>query len=156
YTGTTYVNGGTLRLNSGVDNTLPALPGATVPTLAGLFVNGTGIVDLNGHNQAVGAFGSNDPIAGTGGIGTSATAADFTAVIAGADRTFAGAITGAISFAKYGANNLILTSDNSYSGTTIVGGGTLTLRDSGVLSKTTDILVSGGILAVDQAGLNTE
>ena len=51
--------------------------------------------------------------------------------------TFGGTIGGAISLYKAGSGTLALASANSFSGTTNVQGGALTLQDSGTLASTT-------------------
>ena len=94
YGGTTTVNEGTLRLGSGVANTLPVLPTATTPTMITLTLNG-GALDLDGQNQAVGNLSSTNYNAGMGGSVVNSGAAAATLTIAtGTSTTFAGSIGG--------------------------------------------------------------
>ena len=160
YTGTTFVNEGILNLSSTVDNTIMVTPGSgliTTPVLQALTVNGTAIVDLNGRNQAIGVLSSTNPNAGTGGtirnsaIGTPVTLTAATTL----SSTYSGSLNGNLNFSKYGSANLTLTGSSNYQGATLIGGGTLTLRDSGALTQTSGVQVIGAVLALDQSGLNT-
>ena len=146
YTGTTTVNGGTFLLNSGAANTIVVIPTATTPTLQNLAVNG-GALDLNGQNQAVGSISNNDPDPNTGGNITSTLAANLITAT-GNSTTFGGTIGGAISLYKAGAGALTLASANSFSGTTTVQGGGITLQDSGSLASVT-INVNGAALTLN-------
>jgi autotransporter-associated beta strand protein len=152
YTGATVVNGGTLNLNSGAANTIAVVPGATTPSLSSLALHGTAaVVNLNGFSQAVGALTSTNPIAGMGGTVTSATAANLTSTGGG---TFAGNIGGALSFTRAGGTATLLTNANTYTGATVIRGGTLQLRDSGSILGTASITSNFGAVLVDNFGLN--
>jgi autotransporter-associated beta strand protein len=165
YTGTTTVNAGTLRLNSGAANTLAVIPTATVPTVQNLNVNG-GTLDLNGANQAVGLLSNNNALANSGGTITSATAANFTnnTGASAVTTTFAGVLSGAISYYKEGTSGTGATqfsspqtytgSTNVYNGSsnTAVAGG-LILKDSGSIATTSAINLNYGSLTWDDTGL---
>ncbi|MEA3209273.1 MAG: hypothetical protein QOE70_2330 [Chthoniobacter sp.] len=151
YTGTTTLNGGTLSLNSGEDNTIMVTPTNNVPTLVDLRVN-AGTVDLNGQNQAIGALSNNNPLAGAGGTITSTTDADLISS-SSASTTFSGSINGAISFTKAGSGTLTLTNAHAYTGPTTVMGGTLLVRDNGTLLGTSGITLNFGTLQLDDSGL---
>ncbi|MEZ0275649.1 MAG: beta strand repeat-containing protein, partial [Roseimicrobium sp.] len=157
--GTATVNGGTLELNSG-PNTLLVVPTATVPGVFDLRVN-AGTVDLMGNNQAVASLSNNNPLPGSGGTVTnSGSLATFTVIQPNnVTVTFGGTLSGALNFTKSqtaGANisNLILSSPQTYSGSTNVRGGTLTLRDSGALLNTSAINIYHGTLTLDNQGLS--
>ena len=135
YTGNTNINQGTLKL--GVDNAI--MPGSAVPINAASGAVGT--LDLNGHYQTTGIFLGDSQTAGTGGnvIGTATTSTlvvnqDVTA------RVYAGAISGAVNFARSGGNNtvvsLTMTGNNTYTGATLINGNQVILTDGGRLSGT--------------------
>lgn len=166
FTGTTTVNNGALNLNSGFENTLAVVPGATTPSLSALNLNSsTSIVDLRGNNQAVGALSSINPLPGMGGsvINSGATPAVFTSSTQSTSSTFGGQIGGGtvaspvnadISLVRAGTNTLTLTNANTYTGATVIRGGTLQLRDSGSILNTSSISVNYGGLTNDNFGLN--
>ena len=154
YTGTTTVNGDELILNGG-NNTLVVVPTASTLAPANVALNGTAsILELNGNSQVIGTLLSSNPLPGMGGTvqNSSGTTVTLTEVNNG-NSTFGGAIDGNLNFNKYGNSTLILASPNTYTGTTIVGGGTLTLRDQGTLA-TSAIQVNYSTLTIDNTGLN--
>jgi autotransporter-associated beta strand protein len=134
YAGTTTLNAGTLVLAGG-NNTLASNKV--------LVVNTGGTLDLGSNSQYVGNF------TGTGGIVTG-SGGRFTTNAA--NGTYAGSIQGSLDFVKAGANTLILTGDNTTSGTINVLGTGLTLKDSGRLSGNTGIIVNGATLTLDNTG----
>jgi len=152
--GNTTVNGGTLNLNSGQDNTLAVAPGATTPTVTPLNLNGVNsTVDLRNFSQTVGTLTSVNPLAGFGGTVTNngANTVNLTSTGGG---TFGGQITGRVNFTRAGNNTTLLTNANPYTGTTTVRGGTLQLRDQGALPNTTAVSLQYGTLNLDNSGLN--
>ncbi len=150
FTGQTTVNGGTLTLNGG-NNTLLVNATATVPTVVAVEVN-SGVLDLNNTNEVIGTLSSNDPASGTGGTITNSGATTVTLTSVTAASTFSGSIAGSLNFAKYGNAALTLTGANTYTGTTTIGGNTLTLKDGGSIAST-QIALNYGTLALDQSGL---
>ncbi|TCO93623.1 autotransporter-associated beta strand protein, partial [Chthoniobacter flavus] len=154
FTGTVTVNGGTLNLNSGQDNTIAVVPGATTPTVSNLAVNGTSAqVDLKNNNQTFGSISTINQLPGKGGTITNSGATVVTLTSTGGG-TFAGSITGNIAFTRAGSNTTTLTSANTYTGPTIVRGGVLQLRDSGSISSTAGVTVDYGTLLWDNSALN--
>src|SRR5262249_29529754 len=59
-----------------------------------------------------------------------------------------GSISGSGALAKLGSGNLLLSASNSYSGSTAVTGGRLTLLNSSALGNTSSTLISGATLGV--------
>lgn len=83
--------------------------------------------NLGGFNQTIGGLASNPTTVGantTTKVITSATASTLT-VNQGADNTYAGNITGAVSLVKGGASKLTLSGTNTYTGNITVNAGTL-------------------------------
>lgn len=78
---------------------------------------------------------------GTGAV-TLATNVSFSVADAGRQLTVGGAISGAFSLTKTGAQTLTLSGANTYSGGTIVTGGTLALSGAGSLLSTGSIAVT--------------
>jgi autotransporter-associated beta strand protein len=172
YSGTTTIQGGTLQVgNDGtagtlgtgsvVDNTNLSFHRSDTLTVANdiggtgnLFQGGSGTVILTGNNTY---SGTTTVSAGTLQIGSGGTAGSLGtgAVVDNANLalnrsdtvTFATAVSGSGSFTQAGPGTLILTGDNSYTGTTTIAGGTLQLGNGG----TTGALGGGGI--VDNASL---
>ena len=135
------VNNGTLSFNRSTSMTVTnaysgsgavILSGAGVVTLANTVTNfgstevNAGILDLNGQNLSVSA------LAGTGSISNSAgTGVTLTVGSGNVDSLFRGVIangTGTVSLNKTGTGTLTLNGANTYSGSTLVGSGTLKLQ----------------------------
>ncbi len=145
-TGNVAVNNGTLRLAGG-NNTLPANQF--------MIIGPGGILDLNGNSQYVSGLLTDaavpflDPAQGgivTGGVNPAST------LVMNQDnnsRNWAGHLTGALSLLRTGQNTLSVYSDNDYTGHTLIGGGTTTLRDAGRLSRTSDIEIVYATLNLD-------
>jgi autotransporter-associated beta strand protein len=153
YTGSTVVNGGTLNLNSGQDNTIPVIPTATTPNTSNLQINGiTAVVDLKNRSQAIGSLSSSNPLPGYAGMVTNSGITEVVLTSTGGG-TFSGQIAGNLGFTRSG-NTTLLTNANTYTGPTIIRGGTLQLRDSGSILNSSSIAINYGTLLVDQFGLN--
>ncbi|QOV90168.1 autotransporter-associated beta strand repeat-containing protein [Humisphaera borealis] len=155
YTGNTSVNGGTLNLSSGVDNTIAVVPGATTPSVSALSINGAAaLVDLKNNSQTFGLIQNVNPIAGNAGTITNSGGSIVTLTSAtGAGSTFAGQINGNLAFTRSGNSTTTLTGANGYVGATTVRGGTLQLRDSGSIASSPSIALHFGTLNVDNSGL---
>jgi len=133
YSGGTTISAGTLRL--GVDN---ALPGNTI---AGN-VTDNSTLDLNGYNATInGLNGSGGVDIQSGGSSTLTVGAN------GANGTFTGTMQnsfGTLSLVKVGAG-MQSVGTYTYSGATIVGGGTLSVGTAGgVAQNPGDLVVSNG------------
>lgn len=152
FTGGLVVNGGTLNLNAGVENSLAVVPTAGAASVNALQVN-SGTLDLNGFGQVFGGISNNNTVASSGGTITNSGATNAMLTSTGGG-SFGGQITGNISFTRAGNNTTLLTSANSYTGTTTVRGGVLQLRDSGALTGTSALNVNYGTFNWDNYGLN--
>ena len=132
YTGGTFVNAGTLAL--GASN---ALADSGAVAVAG------GTFAIGGNSDTVGAVTmSSGSITGTGGTltGTSygVQAGNISANLAGS-----GALT------KSTAGTVILTGANSYSGGTVINGGTLQLNANNVLPDSGTVTLNGGTVQLN-------
>lgn len=125
YTGGTVVNAGTLSL----------APGASLPTVGMLQVNG-GTFDLNGNSLSVGS------LSGLGG--TIALGSGTLTVVEANSSTVAAVIAGAGGLVKAGAGGLILSGANTYAGPTTVSAGRLVVNGS-ITSNVT--VASGAVLS---------
>jgi len=155
FTGVVTVNGGTLNLASGADNTIAVGETVTAARVSDLQLNGlTSIVDLGGFSQAFGALTSANPSAGMGGrIENSSLVAPATLTSTGGGE-FGGSISGNLGFVRSGNTATTLTGVSDYTGETIIRGGTLRLIDSGALTGTSSLKVNFGSLAWDNFGFN--
>ena len=126
-----------------------ALPAASILSLGSSF-SPNGVVDLNGNSQTVAQLKRGTTTAGARLV-TSATPATLT-VNGSASLTFDGWLTGALGLAYYGTSaSMTLTlagTNNTYTGSTTVGSGTLTLSSGSNLGNSTNITVAGGTLTV--------
>ena len=143
-TGNGNINSGTVVLNGG-NNTLSANQFMNVASGATL--------DLNGNSQLVRTLFTDTSYEGGGGIVTSSLAS--ATLVSNADntaRSWSGQLTGALSYMRTGDNTLSFYSDNSYSGHTIIAGGTTTLLDGARLSGTSDIDIVYATLNLTNSG----
>lgn len=151
YTGSTSINQGTLKLAGG-DNTL--VPGQIMN------LNYGGTLDLNGTAQTLGALrsygssGNETPI--YGGTVTSSGGTATLVTSTSSSTTFAGQITGNVSVgaALGGGATWVLAGDNTYSGTTLIAGGIVNVRNDGRISDTSAISIQYGTLRLDNTILS--
>jgi len=144
------VDGGTVTLAAG--NSMPNFRTQNGSSTANSLIINGGTLDLNGNSQMINLLSSANELPGTGGTVTSATAA--TIMNTGGGR-FAGVLAGEISLDKVANNTLLLTSAQTYTGTTIVRAGTLQLRDSGALAAGTGaVSVQNATLQLDDSYLS--
>lgn len=146
YTGTTFVNQGTVRL-AGV--------GTLGAAANGLTVRQEGTVDLNGIALTIGALNGAGTV--TNGSGTAAV---LTIGTGSATGLYTGLISGNLGLTKTGTGTIRITGSNTYTGVTTIGGsGTtsildvVTLADGGVASSigqssnaAANLVFNGGIL----------
>jgi autotransporter-associated beta strand protein len=145
------LNGGLTKLNGG-PNTLLVAPTAGVPGLLDLRSSGSSVLDLNGNSQVVAQLLSINTMPRMGGTVASVAPATLTTASSNS-QTFSGSITGQISLLKQGAGTLVLNGSNTYTGSTVVAGGGLTLRDGATLTSTSGWTVRYGTLTLDNTGL---
>jgi fibronectin-binding autotransporter adhesin len=140
---------GALRVDSG---TLRAGSATAFGTTSTVTVNG-GTLDLNGFNLAAGS------LAGTGGT-VALGGATLTASPSSGTTTYAGSIMGSGGYTKLGAGTQQLTGQNTYTGATTVGGGTLALDftaanapASNIISSASTLNMGGGtLMAIGSSG----
>jgi autotransporter-associated beta strand protein len=151
YTGQTTVNEGTLVLNGG-DNTIVLSSSATAGIYQNLLMNG-GTLDLNGTNQMLGTLFTTNPLA-VGGTVTNTSGTAVTLRTNTGNNTFAGVLAGNLSYEQSGGGSLVFSNQSTYTGTTVVRGGALILRDNGALAGTSAVAVNYATLDWDNTGLN--
>ena len=125
---------------------LPSLVPGTLPSTTNLTVNSGAVFDLGGGNQTIASLA--DGVLGGGGI-TNNSAAPVTLTInpAGGSTTFSGTIqngSGALSLAKSGSGTETLDGLMTYTGSTAVSGGKLSIGLAGSISATTGVSIGAG------------
>ncbi len=143
YSGTTWVDAGTLQLLNSSTNSLLALQT--------LIVDG-GTLDLNGSVQYAGELTSVGTVAGSGGTITSTNGLATLVTTSPTSTTFAGQIVNSVTFNKAGTYVLTLSSPSTYTGATVVNGGTLALTDAATLSATSSIEIDNATLSIGNTG----
>ena len=68
-------------------------------------------------------------------------------------RNFAGMISGNLSYNRSGQNTMTFYSPLTYTGSTLINGGTTTLRDSAAMSNTSGVEINYATLLLDNTGL---
>jgi fibronectin-binding autotransporter adhesin len=150
------------NLNMGALNALPTATTVTFGTTYGTADNlkpvglAPPILNLNGFATTVGALAieAGDTTAAGATVTNTGAAATFT-VNATTSSTFAGVVAGAVALTKSGPATLTLTNTNTYTGATLVSGGTLVLTataGTSNIASSSGITVSNGTLNV--AGIN--
>ncbi|MCX6850548.1 MAG: autotransporter-associated beta strand repeat-containing protein [Verrucomicrobia bacterium] len=153
-TSTSYftINGGTVTLAGGENTLWQGAQGGTAGQ--NLAVGPGATLNLGANAQMVGQITSPNrtAFAGTGGVITGTNlliSADTQGTTAG----WGGSIQGTgLVFNKAGSTGTVFFSNNTYTGATIITGGTLTLQDEGRLSATSGIALNGGSLTITEAG----
>jgi fibronectin-binding autotransporter adhesin len=133
YTGNTTISGGRLRLGA-----------AEVVPDASLVSTGTSstVFDLNGFNETVRSI--------SGTAGTIALGANTLSLASPSGETFSGVITGAGgSVVKSGSGMLTLGGANTYSGNTVIQGGTLRINNPYLANAADVLLTTGAILQLN-------
>jgi autotransporter-associated beta strand protein len=151
YSGTTTVSGGVLSVTGAIASsniTVTAgslrVDGSAIADTATVTLSGTGNLNLTG-NERIGALAS---ASGT----TTVTLGTFTLTTGDeGNDSFAGVIGGTGGLTKQGTGTLTLSGANSYTGTTTVSAGTLTVANNTALGTTAGgtTVASGGTLAIN-------
>ena len=140
---TTIQNSGTLRL--GASNVLPSSPQTD------LTVNSSSVFDLNSYSDGVASLTGDSTAIIKNSVASSTST--LTVHPGSGSTTFAGVIAGTnggtrgdIALVKTGNGTLVLTGANTFSGSTTISGGTLTLADTtgSALGSTSSITVNSG------------
>ena len=154
FTGGTFtVNGGTVNLLSGLDNTVAVAVRADSAVASNLQVNATNaVLDLRNRAQAFGSIASANGIAGGAGTITN-TGASIVNLISTGGGTFSGVIAGNLNFIRMGNNTTTLTNAQAFSGEAVVRGGTLLLQDAGTLSASA-VRAFYGAINLENFGFN--
>ena len=138
--GTLDVQDVTVRMDA--DN---ALPSGSILSVGGSS-SASGTVDLNGHSQTVAQLKRGTSSSGARLV-TSASPATLT-VSGSTSPTWEGTLAGALGLAKAGSSTLYLNGANTYTGPTVVGGGTLSVNSGSNLGLSTNVTVTGGYLRI--------
>jgi autotransporter-associated beta strand protein len=154
YTGATNVQNGTLQLST-INNALSQTTNVTLANTAGV------IFDLNDRNQTIGS------LAGGGASGGNTTLGTGRLTVGNATpTTYAGIISETGGITKQGAGTLTLTGANTYTGSTIINAGTLSIStiangltnsNIGASSNTAaNLVLGGGTLQYTGANASTD
>ncbi len=142
YTGTTAVNGGTLKANT--TQAFGTNSAVTIANTAGA------VLDLNDNNNSIGS------LTGGGATGGNITLGSAKLTVGGNNTSpsaYAGVISGTGSLSKTGSGTLILSGINTFSGGTTVDNGTLTLSNGGAAGAIRGTLtVNSGATVTTTAG----
>ena len=144
YAGNTAVNDGTL-----LANTSGALPGFATAGRVSVAANATLAVRTAGWTAA-----NIDSLRGAATWSTTNSQLGFDT--SGGNFTYASNITEALSVAKLGTNTLILTGNNTYTGTTRINSATLQAGSATALGSGGDITFGGGTLQYTAASASTD
>ncbi|WP_199098414.1 autotransporter-associated beta strand repeat-containing protein [Dyella sp. ASV21] len=174
YTGGTAINAGTLQLGNGgstgsivgnvVDNTALVVNNAGTAMLPGVISGsgsfsqvGTGTTVLSGNNTYTGGttISAGTLQLGNGGS-TGSIVGDVTdngalVVDNSGSVTLSGVVSGSGSLSQNGTGTTLLTADNTYSGGTLIGAGTLQLGNGGASGSVTGSILNQGALAIDRS-----
>ena len=136
--------GGTMRTD--IADALPP----TSAVYVGVWYNPSGVLDLNGFDQMIGALATDTTNAGSRTV-TSPTRATLT-LNQNANTTFNGLLTGAVRLVKTGTGQLLFTNVvSTTTGDLIVSNGTLVVEYSAGFSASTNVVVAGGTLELRTA-----
>jgi autotransporter-associated beta strand protein len=159
YTGNTYITtGGKSYVTLQTDNALPV----TTNLVLGVGGSGSGIFDLNGHNQTVASIATDPLGGGFGGIEDSSgggsltvngsTNTEFNALIAGIFTLNVALQNNAILKLSYNGNNAGVSNGNVYGGLTNVTSGVLEISNPLAFSPYQNLTLDGGVLEIHAHG----
>jgi autotransporter-associated beta strand protein len=139
------LNEGTVRLGAGLTN---AIQSNNYAALVG------GTLDLNGGSQFFGGvFADQDYVANnTVVMNSGANTAHFLYNNDNAARNWSGSIQGDVKFTRSGQNTTNLYAAHTYTGSTVINGGNVLLRDEGRLVNTPSIEINYGGLYFENNG----
>ena len=132
YTGTTTVTGGTLSTASAMSSAAYSLTGGTFRTTAANLISDTASMTLGGGTLSIGGtetFGNN-------GVTLSTSTTSTVAVDGGNTGTVSGIVSGAGNLVKTNTGQFNLSGNNTYTGTTTVGAGSLEAQSANALGNT--------------------
>jgi hypothetical protein len=132
------LNAGTLKLGTGLTNAIQA---------NNYFVAAGGTLDLNGNSQQVYGFFSDSTVANSGSIVTSTSGTGHLYINSDGSRAWSGAVQGDVKLTRSGGGASTFYSNQTYTGTTLINGGNILLRDEARLVNTpsVDIHAGGGL-----------
>ncbi|HEU64734.1 MAG TPA: hypothetical protein ENH96_05050 [Chlamydiae bacterium] len=137
YTGSTTINTGILDLEAS----------GNIATSSAVTVTSPGQLQISAGTKTINDF------SGTGNLILNNTGDTFTVDQTTTPLTHSGVISGTGKFAKAGAaTNLFLEGANTFSGTTTVTAGTLTLRDTGAIASSTELILNTGAFEIVTTG----
>ncbi len=129
YSGATAINGGTLALSGA----------GSIASSSGVTLAGTGALDISG----LAGSGTTINSLSSAAAGTSVVLGDKALTVGdGNTTTFAGVIGGTGSLIKQGSGSLVLTGGNTYTGDTVINGGTIEVRGGMALSDSTRVVLA--------------
>ncbi len=145
FTGTTAINGGTLRASGA--NRLSPNSTVSIANAAGA------TLDLNGASQNIAGLSGGGVIGGEVKFG--ATAGTTLTVNASANTSYDGVISGTGAIVKEGAGMLTLSGANSYTGATTINNGTVRIASGGALGTTAGNTVVAGDVTTTELSVFT-
>jgi autotransporter-associated beta strand protein len=153
FTSTLNVLNGTLKLDGGLNTIYAPAAGAFFTSAAG------STLDLNGNVQGINALTGPGAAPGGGGNVVNTHGTNTATLVGYTGGTFGGIVSGQINYARMGGGTQTLSNANTYSGWTVLGGGTTTLRDDATLLNTSDFDINFATLFLDnnanlQRGIN--
>ncbi len=137
--------GGNLRF--GVANALPAYVAVRMGT-SGSGSAGSGTLNLNGYSQTIGSLADGGTSYASELVTNSQSALATLTINQSTNSTYQGRITGALALTKQGGGTLTLGGENTYTGETILSGGTLALATAG-----TNNIAGSPLVTVGQNGV---
>ena len=153
YSGVTFINNGTVKLGNA------SALGAGLLTMNGGAV-AAGILDLNGNNATLGSLSGSTGTVLSKIINNAGTGVNTVTINSPAAATFAGQIadntggSGKIALVQLGPGTLNLSAANTYSGGTLIAGGSLTLSSAtaagtGLISFSNGVVTLAGLTYVN-------
>ena len=145
WAGTTDVQSGSFTTANGVTlaSTAIVVGGGTVATTSANTLADTASLTVNSGRLAIGGSDTLDSLAGSGGTVDLASGATLT-IGNTSSTSYAGSITGSGGFTKVGSGTFTLSAASSYTGTTTVSAGRLSLAAANLLSDSSAVTGTAG------------